>query len=46
LLDADIAPRDVWLMRSRALLSLALAYRDTAKSFGSQGHIGWAEQVP
>jgi class 3 adenylate cyclase/predicted Ser/Thr protein kinase len=54
--DAEIGPRDIWLMRSRALLSRARGdgaayallrdgYRNMAKSFGFQGHIEWAEEM-
>ena len=55
--DDDLAIRDIWLLRLRALLARALgdepAYRDyrdryraMAKSLGFEGHIAWAETMP
>jgi hypothetical protein len=54
--EAGLASRDVWLMRSRALLSRARgdtaayaqlrdSYRDMAKSLDFQGHITWSEEM-
>jgi hypothetical protein len=54
--EADLACRDIWLMRSRALLSRARgdtaayaqlrdSYRDMAKSLDFQGHITWSEEM-
>jgi hypothetical protein len=54
--EAGLASRDIWLLRSRALLSRARGdaadyaqlrdrYCDMAKSFGFQGHISWAEEM-
>jgi class 3 adenylate cyclase/predicted Ser/Thr protein kinase len=54
--EAGLACRDIWLMRSRALLSRARgdtaayaqlrdSYRDMAKSLDFQGHITWAEEM-
>ena len=54
--EEDLALRDVWLLRLRALLARArgddVAYRDlvtcycaTAKSLGYEGHIAWAEAM-
>ncbi len=55
--DEGLVIRDVWLLRSRALLARAngddTAYRDyrdryraMAKSLGFEGHIAWAEAMP
>ena len=52
-----LALRDVWLLRSRALLAKAHgdaaeyarlrdSYRDLATSLGFEGHIDWAEAMP
>ena len=49
--------RDIWLLRSRALLARAHGddaaytdlrdrYRDMAKTLGFEGHIDWAEAMP
>jgi hypothetical protein len=49
--------RDIWLLRSRALLARAHGddatyvdlrdrYRDMAKTLGYEGHIDWAEAMP
>ena len=54
--EAGLASRDIWLVRSRALLSRARgdtaayaqlrdSYRDMAKSLDFQGHITWAEEM-
>ena len=51
--DGDLAMRDLWLLRSRALLArtrgdgeayVALRddYRDMANAHGFEGHIDWA----
>ena len=55
--DEGLVVRDVWLLRSRALLARAqgddTAYRDyrdryraMATSLGYEGHIAWAEAMP
>jgi hypothetical protein len=55
--DDGLTMRDVWLLRSRALLARAHGdvaeyaplrdnYRDLAKSLGFEGHIDWAEAMP
>lgn len=55
--DDGLAVRDIWLLRLRALLARAHSdtatyahlrdrYRDTARSFGYEGHIDWAEAMP
>jgi class 3 adenylate cyclase len=55
--DEDLAVRDVWLLRLRALLARAhgddVAYRDLvrryrtmAESLGFEGHLAWAEDLP
>ena len=52
-----LALRDIWLLRSRALLAKACGnaaeyarlrdnYRDLATSLGFEGHIDWAEAMP
>jgi hypothetical protein len=49
--------REVWLLRSRALLACAHGhdasyrdyrdrYRDMATSLGFEGHMEWAEEMP
>jgi class 3 adenylate cyclase len=54
--DEGLVMRDVWLLRSRALLAKACgdaaeyarlrdSYRDLATSFGFEGHIDWAEAM-
>ena len=54
--EAGLASRDIWLLRSRALLSRARGdaadyaqlrdrYCDMAKSLDFQGHIAWAEEM-
>ncbi len=55
--DEGLATREIWLLRSRALLARAngddTAYRDyrdryraMAKSLGFEGHMKWAEAMP
>jgi class 3 adenylate cyclase len=55
--DDGSAIRDIWLLRSRALLARAGGddaayrdyrdrYRDMAKTLGFEGHIAWAEAMP
>jgi hypothetical protein len=55
--DDGLVPREVWLLRLRALLARArgddTAYRDyrdryraTATSLGYEGHMAWAEAMP
>jgi hypothetical protein len=55
--DEGLATREIWLLRSRALLARAngddTAYRDyrdryraMAKSLGFEGHMQWAEAMP
>jgi hypothetical protein len=55
--DEDLVIRDVWLLRLQALLARAHAndigyreyrdrYRDRAKTFGFEGHIEWADEMP
>jgi hypothetical protein len=55
--DDDLVMRDIWLLRSRALLARAHGdptayadlrdrYRDMAKTFGYDGHVDWAEAMP
>jgi class 3 adenylate cyclase len=55
--DDGLVMRDVWLLRSRALLARARgdvaeygrlrdSYRDLATSLGFEGHIVWAEAMP
>ncbi|HTX53143.1 MAG TPA: hypothetical protein VMD08_07020, partial [Candidatus Baltobacteraceae bacterium] len=55
--DDDLAMRDIWLLRSRALLARAHGddaayadwrdrYRDMAKTLGFEGHIEWAQAMP
>ena len=55
--DDGLAMRDIWLLRSRALLARARGegvkylefvnrYRDMAASLGFEGHIAWAEAMP
>jgi hypothetical protein len=54
--DDDIPPREIWLLRLRALLARARAdetayrdlrdrYRANARSLGFEGHIAWAEAM-
>jgi class 3 adenylate cyclase len=54
--DEGLVIREIWLLRLRALLALARGdaagythfrdrYRETAKSFGFEGHIAWAEAM-
>jgi hypothetical protein len=55
--DEGLVIRDIWLLRSRALLARAHGddtaylhlrdrYRDMARSLGFEGHIAWAEAMP
>jgi len=55
--DQDLAMRDIWLLRLRALLArahgdtaayadLRVRYRDMARTLGFDGHIDWAEAMP
>jgi hypothetical protein len=55
--DDGLVIRDIWLLRSRALLARARGddvayadlrdrYRDMAKTLGFEGHIAWAEAMP
>jgi class 3 adenylate cyclase len=55
--DADVAIRDIWLLRLRALRARARGdaaaygdfwdrYRDMASTLGFEGHIKWAEAMP
>jgi hypothetical protein len=55
--DGGLPPRDILLLRLRALLAQARGdetayrdfrdrYRDMAKSLGFEGHIAWAEAMP
>ena len=55
--DEGFVMRDIWLLRSRALLARARGddaaytdfrdrYRDMAKTLGFEGHIAWAEEMP
>jgi hypothetical protein len=55
--DKGLALRDIWLLRSRALLAQAhgdaAAYadfrdrhRDMARTLGYEGHVAWAEAMP
>jgi hypothetical protein len=55
--DDGLVMRDIWLLRSRALLArahgggpsyldLVNRYRDLATSLGFEGHIDWAEAMP
>jgi hypothetical protein len=55
--DDDLAMREIWLLRLRALLARARGdeaayrdfrdrYRDMAKTLGFEGHIDWAEAMP
>ncbi len=55
--DEGLVIRDIWLLRSRALLARAHGdaaaytdfrdrYRDMAKTLGFEGHIAWAEAMP
>ncbi len=54
---ADLVMRDIWLLRLRAMTAHARGdaatyvqlrdrYRDMARSFGFEGHIAWAEEMP
>jgi class 3 adenylate cyclase len=54
--EEGLVIRDIWLLRLRALLARAHGdaaaytdlrdrYRDTAKTLGFEGHIGWAEAM-
>jgi len=55
--DDGLVIRDIWLLRSRALLARARGegvnylefvnrYRDMAASLGFEGHIAWAQAMP
>ena len=55
--DEGLVIREIWLLRSRALLARARGddaayahfrdhYRDMARSLGFEGHIAWAEAMP
>jgi hypothetical protein len=55
--DEGLVIRDIWVLRSRALLARARGegvnylefvnrYRDMAASLGFEGHIDWAEAMP
>jgi hypothetical protein len=55
--DDGLVIREIWLLRLRALLALALGdetayrdfrdrYRDVARTLGFEGHIEWAEAMP
>lgn len=55
--DGDLAMREIWLQRMRALLARARGeagayahfrdrYRDTARRLNFEGHIAWAEALP
>ncbi|MDH6247954.1 adenylate/guanylate cyclase domain-containing protein [Mycobacterium sp. OTB74] len=55
--DEGLATREIWLLRSRALLARAHGdetgyrdyrdrYRTMAKSLGFEGHMAWAEAMP
>jgi class 3 adenylate cyclase len=55
--DGDLAIREIWLLRLRALLARARGdearyrehrdrYRDMAKTLDCEGHIAWAEAMP
>jgi class 3 adenylate cyclase len=55
--DDGLVIRDIWLLRSRALLARARGegvnylefvnrYRDLATSLGFEGHMAWAEAMP
>jgi hypothetical protein len=55
--DEGFVMRDIWLLRSRALLARARGddaayedlrdrYRDMARALGFEGHISWAEAMP
>ena len=55
--DDDLAARDIWLLRLRALLARANddaatyahfrdRYHHIARSLGFEGHIAWAEAMP
>jgi class 3 adenylate cyclase len=55
--DESLVLREIWLQRMRALLARAQGdvgayphfrdrYRDTARTFGWDGHIPWAEAMP
>jgi hypothetical protein len=55
--DEDLAIREIWLLRLRALLAQAHGnasayadyrdrYRGIAKTLGFEGHIAWAEAMP
>jgi hypothetical protein len=55
--EEGLVIRDIWLMRSRALLARARGegvkyldfvnrYRDMATSLGFEGHMAWAEAMP
>jgi hypothetical protein len=55
--DDGLVIRDIWVLRSRALLARARGegvnylefvnrYRDMAASLGFEGHIAWAEAMP
>jgi hypothetical protein len=55
--EEGLVIRDIWLLRSHALLARARGdaaayahfrdrYRDMAKTLGFEGHIAWAEAMP
>lgn len=55
--EENLAIRDIWLLRLRALLARARddtaqyadfrdRYRDMAETLGFQGHLAWAEAMP
>jgi hypothetical protein len=55
--NEGLAMRDIWVLRSRALLARARGegvsyldfvnrYREMATSLGFEGHIAWAEAMP
>jgi class 3 adenylate cyclase len=55
--DDGLVMREIWLLRSRALLArahgdavayadLRVRYRDMAKTLGFEGHIAWSESMP
>jgi hypothetical protein len=55
--EGGLVIRDIWLLRSRALLARAHGdapayayfrdrYRDMATTLGFEGHIAWAEAMP
>jgi hypothetical protein len=55
--EEGLVIREVWLLRTRALLARARGddaayphlrdrYRDMAKTLGFEGHIAWADAMP